>query len=221
MAAATLGSRNTQASAHCARLNPTCSASGAHAVLAAAVGVPDRAGPRRGPGPDQLAGQYGIQYRTLQPIVPESRAHGGTCRTEVGRYSGARLVFSGQRALAQRRPDDLRNPMRAAERDHFRLRFAVEHRVLRLAGNEILNVRHCGGLRDLVRRPLAEPDVAGLAGMHDLGRRRHGFRQRRFEVVTMTLITIDIFNFQPRQKASICLRICTRDRPLSALHIGQ
>ena len=87
--------------------------------------------------------------------------------------AGAGPVLAGQRALRERRPDDLRDAVRRAERDHLALGVAPEQRVLRLRGDELRPAVLAAQVErrlDLRRRPLAEADVARLAGPHDLGR---------------------------------------------------
>ena len=89
---------------------------------------------------------------------PMSRAHPGARRPRAGRRRLARAVLAGERALRERRPDDLPDAVLAAERDHLALRLAPEQRVLRLRGDELRETASAVEVErrlDLRRRPLA------------------------------------------------------------------
>src|SRR5439155_19513485 len=98
-------------------------------------------------------------------------------------------VLAGEDALGERRTDDLRDPVPRAEREHGSLRLAPEHRVLRLARDELLGRRReveCGV--DLLRLPFRKAEVARLALPHDLGQRLHGLLERGLLVVAVALV---------------------------------
>src|SRR5262249_49122116 len=99
----------------------------------------------------------------------------------------------------QRRPDDLGDAPRGAERHHFLLRASPEQRILRLARDEALAAGDGEGALDLVRRPFAEADVAGLALAHDVAQRLHGLLDPRRRIVAMALVEVDMVDAQAFQ----------------------
>ncbi len=165
-------------------------------------------GSRKHPGERELRGRdaeilrhvpellHLLEQSVRAQAVVEEVVHALRRRAAVLRRRLARLVLAGEDALRERRPDDLRDAVLGAEWNDVALRAAPEHRVLRLAGDELLDVRKCERLGDLVHRPLAEADVAGLALPHDLGERFHRLLERRVPVVAMALVQVDVVGAQ-------------------------
>ena len=168
IAEATLGSRSTQASANWARLRP------------------------------------GFGGERLQPLAPP-RAPAGCSQAPSSRPSprwwrGCRrgggapgLYLPVSTPWRERRPDDLRNAVGGAERDHFLLRLAPEQRILRLAGDEAGDAGHVdrrrGSCRRAIRKsrysapcrsrprgsaPASSPRAACRRRSGGIGRDRHG-----------------------------------------------
>jgi hypothetical protein len=54
-------------------------------------------------------------------------------------------------------------------------------------------------LADLLLRPLAEAEIAGLPLPHDLGQRLHGLLERDVPVVAMALVEVDVVGAEPVQ----------------------
>ena len=118
----------------------------------------------------------------------------------VGRRRLARLVLARQHPLGQRRPDDLGDavarrragtprppaPARASSTAAGRRRTGRRRRVQ-------------AGL-DLLGRPLAEADVAGLARVDDLGERLHRLLDRRLDVEAVALVEVDVVGLQALQR---------------------
>ena len=141
---------------------------------------------------------HALEHVRLE-LVAHHAAHPLAGCPRALRQLGARPVLAGQHALAERRPHDLRDAVRPGERDHVALGLAVQQRVLRLRGDErcpaVLAAQVERGL-DLVGRPLAESDVARLAGPHDLVERLHRLLERRPGVVAMALVEVDVIRAQ-------------------------
>src|SRR5439155_14339666 len=97
------------------------------------------------------------------------------------------LVLAGENSLPERRPDDLRDAVLGADGNHVLLRAAPDHRVLRLARDEPLDAGQLERFLDLLHRPLAEAEVAGLALADDFGQRLHRLLERRLPVVAVAL----------------------------------
>ena len=112
MAEATFGSLSTQASANWARLRPASAAIGRSRCTASRGLVAEQ--PR------------------------DEAAHLLAGRPAALRRRAARPVLAGEDALSERRPDDLGDSVRRAERNHLLLRLPPEQRILRLAGDELL-----------------------------------------------------------------------------------
>jgi hypothetical protein len=65
---------------------------------------------------------------------------------------------------------------------------------LQLAGQRVR-------LADLLRAPLRDTDVVGLARVHDVGERLHRLLERRAHVVPVGLVEVDVVGLQPAQRA--------------------
>ncbi len=107
-----------------------------------------------------------------EQFVGEQRPHRVVHCAAGGARVGRRLlpgtVLAGQQPLGERRPHDLRDPVGVAEREELGLRRLPEHRVLRLRGDEQVGARDVDRRLDLLRRPLAEAEIARLARGDDL-----------------------------------------------------
>src|SRR5439155_19298978 len=77
---------------------------------------------------------------------------------------------------------------------------APAQRVLRLARDELLDAGELERFPDLVRRPLAEPEIARLALTHDLGERVHRLFERRTPVVAVALVQVDVVGAQTLER---------------------
>ena len=91
------------------------------------------------------------------------RAHLAVGRARVRRRLLPEPVLARQQPLGQRRPDDLGDAVGGAEREQLRLGRLPQHRVLRLRGDEQVGPADIDRGLDLLGRPLAEAEVAGLA----------------------------------------------------------
>ena len=128
-------------------------------------------------------------------------------------------VLAGQHALGERRPHDLRDAVALAQRDHLGLGPAPQHRVLRLAGDELRHAGHVERRLDPVRRPLAEADVARLAGLDDLGQRLHRLLERRVVVVAVALVEVDVVGLQPLQRGvDLLVDLLAREAAVAPAH---
>ena len=130
-----------------------------------------------------------------------------------------RRVLAREHALRERRPDDLRDAVRRAERDDVALRPAPEHRVLRLARHELLDAGEVERLLDLLRRPLAEAEVPRLARAHDLGQRLHRLLERGVPVVAVALVEIDVVGVQPcKRRVDLLQHLLPRQPAVGVRH---
>ena len=71
---------------------------------------------------------------------------------------------------------------------------------MRLGGDELLGARYLKGRADLLGGPLAEADVARLAGADYLAERLHRLLDGRRDVEAMALVEIDVVGAQARQR---------------------
>ena len=87
---------------------------------------------------------------------------------------------------------------------------------------EVIGVQPCALRRfrsgnDLVHRPLAQADRAHLAGLHGAVQSLQRLVERRFLVVAMALIEIDVVDAQPLQRTVKLLGDLRRGEPLIRL----
>ena len=137
IADATFGSRSTHASASCAIVMPSPSATGRSSCTRSSSVV--------------------VVARSMK-LAHRLRAHAAVAgRRLPGWYLPVSTpCASGDQTICEM-------PLRRAERDDVALRPAPEHRVLRLARHELLDARELERLLDLLGRPFAEAEIARLA----------------------------------------------------------
>ena len=138
-------------------------------------------------------------------------------RPGLGRRRLAGLVLAGQDALRDRRPDDLGDAELAAGRHDLTLDHAPQHRVLRLARDELdaeVDGERVAGA-ELVGRPLRHADVERLAAPDDVGEGLHRLFERCLVVVPVGLVQVDVVDASRRRLPSIDSRMCLRDSPRS------
>ena len=90
--------------------------------------------------------------------------------------------------------------MLIAEGDQLGLGGAPDHVVLRLGGDELLRAGHLERGLDLLDGPLAEADLAGLAGLADLGERLHRLLDRGLGIGAVALVEVDVVGLQPLER---------------------
>jgi len=95
----------------------------------------------------------------------------------------------------------LRNTIFGAARNHLGLGAASQHRVLRLAGDETNDVGHFPRRANFIGRPFTEAHIPHLARFDDIGEGPHSFFERRFGIVAMALIEIDIVGSQTIERS--------------------
>ena len=119
----------------------------------------------------------------------------------AGRGLPAGQVFAGQDALSHGRPYDLPHAQLGGDGHDALLDHAPQRRVLGLVGHQA--EPHLGGefltRPDLVRSPLRDPDVEGLAGADDVGEGLHRLLQRSLVVVAMRLVEVHVVRAQAAQ----------------------
>src|SRR6185312_5158401 len=106
-------------------------------------------------------------------------------------------------ALAERRPDYLRNAVRCAQRNDLLLRVSPEEGILRLARHEFRDPaasRELDRCPDPLGRPFREADIAGLPAFDRASKRLHRLLERRVPVVAVALVEIDIIRLKPLQR---------------------
>ena len=176
----TLGFCSTHATASWARLT------GRPRRRAAAAAAPARARRRASSG-------------SIMSAPPLS----SVAREPAGRLL-ARLVLAGQRALGDRRPDDLADA-RAPRRSGTTSASMTRHSMLYcgwLETSGMCSSRASAWPRaDLLGPPLRDADVERLAGVHDVGERLHRLLQRRLVVVAVRLVEVDVVGAEPAQRA--------------------
>ena len=112
------------------------------------------------------------------------------------------IVLAAEHALAERRPDDLRDAVCGAERDDLVLGLAPQQRILRLAGDE---------LRDVPRRQGRAPPGSGRRAIRKSrcsapcrsprrGSAPPSSPRAACRVVAVALVEIDIIGAQPLQR---------------------
>ena len=112
--------------------------------------------------------------------------------------SSAELKRPGEEAAAERGVGDEADAELAQRRQHLVLDVAAEQRVLALdRGDGVDGVR----APDRVGRRLAEPDVADLALLHQLGQRADGLLDRRVRVHAVLVVEVDVVGAQPLERA--------------------
>ena len=185
--------------------------------LLGAAGADDRRGDvgvLQHPGDRELGeAQAGLVGERLQPLHPledvvaQPAADHVRAALVVGgaralRWLLARLVLAGERALRDRRPDDLADAELLAGRDDLLLDDPPQHVVLRLVGDQG-DVQLAGErvrAADVLGPPLRDADVERLAGVHDVGEGLHRLLERGLVVVAVRLVEVDVVGAEPAQR---------------------
>ena len=176
-----------------ARVRSTCSGRAAPTIAEAtsARGAPRRAraapSSARPPRPPASA--------AARPRAPRGCRGSGPSSGPCSRWRHANRRAAASRASTCRSGRPVRAATRRsgrsaprAERDHVAPGSPPEDRVLRLARDEPLDVQEVERGLDLLGAPLAEAQVARLAGPDDVGERLHRLVERRVLVVAMALV---------------------------------
>ena len=116
----------------------------------------------------------------------------------VGVELVGRAEAAGEEAAAERGVGDEADAELAQRRQHLVLDVAAEERVLALdGGHRVHRVRGA----DRLRRRLAEPVVADLALLHQLGQRPDGLLDRRVRVHAVLVVEVDVVGAEAAQRA--------------------
>src|SRR5215218_9209653 len=109
-------------------------------------------------------------------------------------------VLAREEAAAQRTPRYDPNALLPAGRQHLPLDVPLHERVLRLQAHEpleALKLAHVYGLHELPAREVGDPDVAHLAGSHQVRERRQGLIQGRRGVPHVHLVEVYVVRAEP------------------------
>ncbi|MBG9885263.1 hypothetical protein ABE10_01405, partial [Bacillus toyonensis] len=112
-------------------------------------------------------------------------------------------ILPREHPLRHRRPDDLRDPELLRRGDDLALDHPPQHRILGLVRDELDAQLRRQGMTgsQLLRRPLRDADVEGLALSNDVGEGLEGLLQRRLVVVPMRLVEIDVVGAEATEGA--------------------
>src|SRR6185437_13218747 len=106
-------------------------------------------------------------------------------------------------ALSQGREDHLTDPLAFAERNNLPLNGTVEHAVLRLAGDDLVDIVLAGegyGAGDLRGRPLADPSVEHLPLGDQVIDGAERLIDRSSRVESVALVEVDIVHAEPLER---------------------
>jgi len=109
---------------------------------------------------------------------------------------------AGERALAERAPDQRAHPVALADRQHLAFDAPVDDRVRRLLGPEVLQAAPLGGpLRfdDLRGREARRTDRAHLAAVHQVGQGRQCLLHVDCRVGAVDLVEVEVIGLQAAQ----------------------
>src|SRR4051794_30329305 len=153
-------------------------------------------------GGDGAQPVHGRKHFLVHELLHEHvRLRVGGAGALLGGVAGT--VLAGEDALGERREDDLAYAFALAQGYHFGFDAALDHVVLRLVGDDPVQVHLFGypqRVGDLIRRPLGDADVEHLPLPNKVVERPGGLFERRVLVVAVALVEVDVVDAKPLQR---------------------
>src|SRR5215210_1778218 len=174
----------------------------AHVLLAQHPGEGELRHAEASPGRDGAQIVHGREHFLVHELLHKAVGFGvGRAGALLGGVAGT--VLAGEYALGERGEDHRANALTLAEGYDFTLDTALDHIVLRLVGDDPVQVHLTGdphGVGDLVGRPLRDAYVQYLPLTHQVVERPEGLLKRGVLVVAVALVEVDVIDAEPLQR---------------------